>query len=210
MKATLKIHAKATDSLPKHLVSGAWIMSAAVLIVLMVVADFWISTRTTNEGFLNWFKENWVIVSVRSALIFGAVVWYLGTRKTVWDAMYADYSAAPKLGAQSTKYPTVSGIMKVDEEEFEISTTPTEAGLMLSAPSGESLFFPWLKVKEIRVKNKSGDLATLQVRRRITIPLELEIPWDPDFRDDLGADVKYFYAPEQLDGAIRELASRAK
>ena len=210
MTATLKIHGKATHSLPKHLISGSIILSATIFIALTVFFDFWVSTLNSNEGFVDWFKGNWIIVSIRSAIIAGVFWWYLGTRETVWDAMYADYSTAPDFGPQSRKYPTVPGIMKVDEEEFEISTTPTEAGLVLSRPSGDSLFFPWLKIREIRVKNESGDLAMVQIRRRVTIPLELEIPWKPEFRDDIGADVKYFFAPEQLEGAIKEVASRVE
>ena len=39
---------------------------------------------------------------------------------------------------------------------------------------------------------------------------ELEVPWDPAFRDDLAEDVQYHFSPAQPDGAIEELASRAK
>jgi len=186
------------------------IFAAAIFIALSILVDFWFSTRGSTVGFVDWLKDDWLGVSIRSAVILGVVWWYIGTRQTVWDAMYADYSTAPSFRPESDSYPTVSGIMKVDEEEFEISTTPTEAGLVLSRPSGESLFFPWMKVKEIRVKNKSGSLALVQIRRRTTIPLELEVPWDPAFRDDLAEDVQYHFSPAQLDGAIEELASRAK
>lgn len=206
----MKIRAEASDSLPKNFISGTTIFAGAILIALSVSVDFWLSTWDSNERFIDWLKDDWLVVSIRSAVILGGIWWVLGTRQTVWDAMYADYSTAPAFRLESDSYPTVSGIMKVDEEEFEISTTPTEAGLVLSRPSGESLFFSWMKVKEIRVKNKSGSLALVQIRRRTKIPLELEVPWDPAFRDDLAEDVQYHFSPAQLDSAIEELASRAK
>ena len=186
------------------------VFAAVVVIALSTFVDFWFSTRGSNVSFVDWFKGDWLDVCIRSAIIIGVSWWFLGTRQTVWDAMYADYSTAPAFQFESDSYPTVSGVMKVDEEEFEICTAPTEAGLVLARPSGESLFFPWLKVKEIRVKNASGDLATVQIRRRSTIPLELEVPWDPAFRDEIGEDVEYHFAPAQLEGAIKKLVSRAK
>lgn len=186
------------------------IFAAAIMVVLSVLVDFWFSTRGSDESFFDWLKNDWIVVCIRSAVILGVVWWFLGARQTVWDAMYKDYSTAPAFRLESDSYPTVSGIMKVDEEEFDISTTPTEAGLVLSRPGGESLFFPWMKVKEIRVKNRSGSLAMVQIRRRTAIPLELEVPWDPAFHDAIGENVKYHFAPEQLDRAIEELVSRAK
>jgi len=168
------------------------ILSAATVIALYILVDFWFSTRTNDASFIDWLREDWLVVSIRSTVILGVIWWYLGTRKTVWDAMYADYSTAPDFRFASTTYPTVSGIMKVDEEEFEISTSPTEAGLVLARPSGESLFFPWLKVKEVRALNQSPDLARVSIRRRTSIPLELQIPWASEFKDTIPDDLDYY------------------
>jgi len=94
------------------------ILSGMTLIALYILVDFWFSTRTSDESFVDWLREDWIVVSIRSAVILGAIWWFLGTRKTVWDAMYADYSTAPDFSFESSTYPTVSGIMKIDEEEF--------------------------------------------------------------------------------------------
>lgn len=203
----MKIHGEVTGSLPRYVVVGSTILSAAIVIALVVFIDYWFSTLDSDESFSGWLREDWIAVSIRSAIVVAIVGWYFGTRKTVWDAMYADYSTAPDFDFQTTAYPSASGIMIVDDEQFEILTTTTEAGLVLSRPSGESLFFPWLKIKEIRVKNESGTLATVQIRRRVTIPLELELPWKPEFRNDVGPDVQYHSAAGQRDKAIRDIAS---
>jgi len=70
----LKIRAEASDSLPKNLISGSMIFAAAIFIALSILVDFWFSTRGSTVGFVDWLKDDWLGVSIRSAVILG-VVW---------------------------------------------------------------------------------------------------------------------------------------
>lgn len=204
----MKVDGKASDALPNHLISFSTVVAAGIAFVLVVFVDYWVSTRAGDVTLLRWIKEDWLATSTRATLAAGAIVWFLIGRKTIWDALYADYSNASEFKFRSSEYPTTSGIMKVDDDEFEISTTPTEVGLVLSRPTGSSLFFPWAKVKEIRVLDQSTDLAHLQVQRRATVPLEIEIPWDLEFRDTIPTEVKYHVPAKQLEETVDRLFSR--
>ena len=171
----------------------------------MVYLYFRVFTMKDGESFLFFLNEHWTLVCVVVVGSIGPVIWHHLQRNTVWEVLYADYSTAPNIKLDRNAYPAVTGVMKIDEEEYEISTAPTEIGLVLSRPDGASLFFTWMKIKDIRVMDRNARNARIQIRRRNSMPLAFEVPWVADFKDAIPKDVQYFFDPGQIEAAIEEI-----
>jgi hypothetical protein len=164
----------------------------AIQFSLVILFMFWAQTHGKGWTFDEWASEHWMYMAVYGGMLALAIASQYLIQESSWDALHTDFSDVPDWTPKFQEYPMMEGMLCVDEEMFDISSITTELGVILSRNGGESLFFPWEKVKEIRVLDQANYRATLDIHRRTTIPLRLEIPWSEDFKKWIPSDIQTF------------------
>jgi len=174
--------------------SGPVMMFVAVTIQfsLVILFSFWMQPHTEGWMFDEWASEHWMEMAVYGGIMAWGIASHYVTKESNWKALYMDYSDVPDWAPESQKYPMQEGFLYVDEEMIGISSIITELGIVLSRSGGESLFFSWERVKEIRVLDQAHYRANLDIHRKTPIPLSLEIPWSEDFKKWIPPDIQTY------------------
>lgn len=167
-------------------------IAVAIQFSLVILFLFWTEPHTDGWTFDEWASEHWMKMVLYGGFLAWGIASYYMTQESNWKALYADYSDVPNWNPKSRQYPMMEGLLRVDEEMISISSITTEMGIVLSRNGGESLFFPWSKVKEIRVLDQANYRANMDIHRKTSIPLRLEIPWSEDFKEWVPADVQTY------------------
>lgn len=172
-----------------------FVLYNAVFVGLFLLFWFWISYDSDRQSLDAWFAENWYFfIAIAIPPIVGAVLFFV-RQDSIWDALYEDFSDFPDwISAQDLSdgsHRMADGLLQfADDEFFDISTIGTKDGIVLSRNDGDSLFFPWTRVSEIRHLDVDHTRAWVDIKRKTPLPLRLDIPWSPHFDKEMPPDIK--------------------
>jgi hypothetical protein len=150
------------------------------------------STVSDEYRFEEWLRYKWWVVLYPAFFVLWPLYSSRKQSADAWAILTADYSGEPEALARQRHYPAVNGYLKLDEEMIFVYVSATESGVLIVREDEGNLFFPWEKIKSIRVSGDAVKHADVEISRRSMLPLSLNIPWFDDFTIEIPTTVQVF------------------
>ena len=115
------------------------------------------------------------------ALISWQFIAYFRRNESAWTVLRADYSDGLEHIGKMREYASLAGIMTVDEEYISVYVMPVTDGIVIFRENDGHIFFPWTRVREIRILDHKPNTAVAEIERSTGLPLRIEIPWADQF-----------------------------
>ena len=161
---------------------------------IWIAAAYWVSSGQFDEPFDTWFSENSWHIFVWLALLVIQFCVPIVRSQSAWKWLVKDYGQPPENLPREFSLAAIDGFLFVDEEVIDVSAVTSDLALILTREKAGSLFFPWDKVKEVRVRNETPHIADIEVLRRTPVPLRMGIPWAKELAKNVPDSVRVFDA----------------
>lgn len=162
----------------------------SLLYVFVTVTYFyWMVPEYYDYGFDEWFSRNWWMYAFSGVLVFGLIASAYRRNSDTWNALRASYSAGPETFGDKDEYPARRGLLRIDEEAVEVHVFSGQEGLFIAKENEGHIFFPWSRLREIRISDAKPNTANIEVDRKNMTPLRMSLPWDSRFSKEVPTDV---------------------
>jgi hypothetical protein len=159
-------------------------------VVVTVTYFYWVLPDDQDYGFGEWFSRNWWMYAYSTVLIFGLIASAYRQNADAWRALRASYSAVPETLGDKDDYSVRSGPLRIDEEHVQVHVIAARDGLLIAKENDGHIFFPWSRVRGIRISDANPNAAHIEVDRVYMPPLRFSMPWDAEFAKSVPSDVR--------------------
>lgn len=165
-----------------------WVLA---FVGLFVGWAYWIVPESQDYGFSDWARQNWWLFIYVSILVITPITGRYRNTEDSWKALRASYSGEPDGFGDRAEYPTLAGIMKIDDELFSIHVIVIQDGILITREDDGHLFFPWSRIRELRWVDHRRRGMQVEVERKTTIPLRLRLPWNERLSSKIPKTVRF-------------------
>ncbi|MGB5491389.1 MAG: hypothetical protein WBM76_11230 [Woeseiaceae bacterium] len=160
---------------------GSIFVAIICIAVFALILSLMYSTVSDEYRFGEWLRYRWWLILYPAFIVLMPLFSSLRQTADAWAVLTADYGGGADVMSAQQKYDAVSGYLRLDPEIIFVYATASESGIFVVREDKGHIYFPWTKIKSIRVSGDTTRSADLEIPRRSMLPLRLNIPWLDDF-----------------------------
>ena len=169
---------------------GPIFVSIICITVFALILFLMYSTVSDEYRFGEWIRYRWWLILYPAYIVLVPLISSLRQTADAWTALTADYGGGAEAMVAKQRFEAASGYLKLDPEMVLVHVTTSESGVFIVREEKGHIFFPWTKIKSIRLSGETIKNADLEVLRSSMLPLEMNIPWLDSFTETIPSSVQ--------------------